>query len=775
MQRTDGFSQLVIEPLERVGRTLRRYVAVEGLCRCLAVLVLAAGLQLMTDRLLVLEAGPRAAMLMVLLFIVARQFHRRVIRPAAVRPNANDIAAILERKHPDYADRLISAVAFATGGGTNPHRDSPALVRALLDQSATQFRSLPTKDVLRHGRYARYLVLGLAAMGATATAFIAAPDTMATYVDRNWLLGDVPWPTSTRIVPEGFRKGRLRWPVGDDLTLVATALDEPPRALQAEFRLPSGNQTTRKMDRRGRDQFILDYGPLTQAMRVRFLIWRLGVDEYTPWYDVDAVHRPSVRTLRVEVSPPAYSGQPSYVLAQGQSGADVIRGSAVRIDAEMSKPVTTAALRARSDVRLAAEAIIEGGTHVSANFVPDRNGTYFFDVADESGLEDRAPVTCTFKLLADAAPKVRFTLPGTREWVVPNAVLNLSVDCEDNLGLQSVELRHEARRMANAASDAAPAWLAEPLPDLTSKQLRYTLRREWPLLPLTLEPGDQLALVVHATDYQPPVEIEAKADPAAKVAANLGESLVYTLRVVTPEELLTELGRREHEWRREFEQIIKAQEQINRRTMDLRDSRKDPALARQMAGRYAQETRTQRKQAGRIKTVTRQFEQILAELKVNQLAGPAVRRRLSGGVIAPLRQLAGTNVVETAEMMARLCLGFNEQLADEVEQSQAQIVRMMYDILADMLKWEGYNEAVALLRDVVRLQRDLNSDTQARLEREIDKLFGTEPSADDGSPPPEEDDPMSAGDEDSASTDDDNSPSTDDDDSAPPEDPEVQP
>jgi len=734
MRDAGAFAQQVIEPLERVGRTLRRYVVVEGLCRCLAVLVLAAGHQLMTDRLLLLGTGPRAAMLLVVLFIVGRQIYRRVIRPAAVRPDANDIAAILEHKHPDYADRLVSAVAFATGAGTNPHRDSPALVRALLDQSAARFRVLPTGDVLRHHRYTRHLVLGLAAIAATAAAFIAAPDTMATYIQRDWLLGDVPWPASTRIVPEGFRNGRLRWPVGDEFTLVATALDEPPPALRAEFLLPSGDQSIRKMDRRGRNQFILDYGPLTQAMRVRFLIWKLGVDERTQWYDIDAVHRPSVRSLHVEVSPPAYADQPPYVLARRQSGADIIRGSAVRIDAEMSKPVTTAVLRARSDVRLVADAVIEGGTHVSASFVPDRNGTYFFDVADESGLEDRAPVTCSLKLLSDAPPKVRFTLPGTGEWIVPNAVLNLSIDCEDNLGLRSVALHYHARR----ETDEAPS--VEPLAGLTSKQLRYTLRRDWPLLPLTLEPGDQLRLIVKATDYQPSVEIGAAADGTARGVANIGESLAYTLRVVTPEELLTELGRREHEWRREFEQIIKAQEQINRRTMDLCDSRSDATLARQFAGRYAQEARTQRKQAGRLKTVTRQFEQILAELKVNQLAGPSVRRRLSGGVIAPLKRLTGTSVVETADMMDRLRLGFDEQLADELEQSQTRIVRLMYDILADMLKWEGYNEAVALLRDIVRLQRDLNADTKARLEREIDKLFGTEPDASDGSESPEEDD-----------------------------------
>jgi hypothetical protein len=52
----------------------------------------------------------------------------------------------------------------------------------------------------------------------------------------------------------------------------------------------------------------------------------------------------------------------------------------------------------------------------------------------------------------------------------------------------------------------------------------------------------------------------------------------------------------------------------------------------------------------------------------------------------------------------------------------------MNAILAAMLKWEGYNEAVSLLRDVIRLQTDLNRQTQGRVEEQAEGLFG-EPSS----------------------------------------------
>lgn len=738
------FKRNVIAPLERVGRALKRYALIEGLCLCAAMLVGMALIQFTLDRLLILGMGPRALMLVVVIGVIGHQLYNRVIRPVGVRVGVTDVAAILERRNEAFRDQLISAVAFVEGADAgretaNPRRNSPALVQALIQQANDRFQALPTQDVLKRDRHLRYLALGAFVLAFVICAFAGAPETMATYVARNLRLADEAWPVSTRIEVEGFdENGKRSWPIGDELTLVATALDKVPPSLRAEFSFDSGRRLIRNMDRRGRNQFLLDFGPLTQAMKVRFMIGKLGVDERTRWYEVEAVHRPAVKSVRIEVTPPAYAEKEPFVLPQGQASADIIRGSAVRIDATISKPVVTAALKSRSDERLVAEATIENGTHVTTKFVPDRTGTFYFDVLDHSDLDDRSPVTYSFNLMTDPAPKSRLTLPGVGELVVSNAELNLAVDCEDNLGLQSATLVHRIRREQDATTQ--PAQKSEFLPNFVPKQLRYSLRQTWPLLPLTLKPGDQLTLQVLAADYQPPVQTpvtEAKKPKSAKVS-HVGESLAYTLRIVTAEELLAELGRREHEWRQEFERIIKSQEQLNRRIMDLRDSTDTDSISTRQSVRFGQEARTQRQQIGRLKTIARQFEQILNELKVNQLATPTVRRRLQNGVVTPLKRLINTDIVAAAELIERLRYQFDEKTADELEQQQAEIVRIMYGVRANMLKWEGYNETIVLLRDILRLQKDVNKDTQSRHEREIEKLFGSPEPEGDSDPEPEE-------------------------------------
>jgi hypothetical protein len=55
---------------------------------------------------------------------------------------------------------------------------------------------------------------------------------------------------------------------------------------------------------------------------------------------------------------------------------------------------------------------------------------------------------------------------------------------------------------------------------------------------------------------------------------------------------------------------------------------------------------------------------------------------------------------------------------------QEQIVAKMRDILRIMVKWEGYQEAVLLLREILKDQKDINEETIKAEEERIRRIFG---------------------------------------------------
>jgi hypothetical protein len=719
---TAGFRQSVLLPLRAAGRTLRRRIVLEGACRCVAVLVAAAFVQFALDKLLVLGAGPRAALLLALLALMARNLWRYVIRPFALRIDAEDVARILERRHPPLKDILISAVSFATRPA--PADSSLAMRSNVIRDCQQRVRAIPFGPNIRRDRHRKFLATGLVAISVAGIAAIWQPDTFATYLARNFALQDVAWPSGTELWIQGFANGKLRWPVGDPLTLVVTASGRIPRGLRAEFEASSGAGLTRDMALRGREQFVVDYGPLQQSMKVRFLIWKLGVDERTEWHDIEAIERPSIAGARVQITPPPYSRQEPYTLAAGQTGADILRSSAVRIEATTNKPVVEASLRSAD--RVVAPADLLSATQIVSAFEPSHSGTFYFALRDADGLDDLRPVTYSLRLLSDPAPRVRLTLPGAGEMLVAAAVLPLVVDCEDNLGIRSIDLMIRPSRLKDSGDTRPDDSMTEPLPGLVAGQTNYTQERSWPLLPLTLQPGDELSMWVRAADDQPGAALSTATAPSGTEPAappSVGQSQVYTFRIVTPQELLAELSRRENEWRREFEGVIQAQERLNTRIMDIHDQAA-AATSEALSTRFAQEARAQRQIANRIGVISRQFEQLLAERQINQLEDATIRRRLDRGVIRPLAGIAASDIPQISEVMDRLRERFDPAEAESLETAQKRLLARMYEVLANMLKWEGYEEAVALLRDIIRLQGDLNRDTRQQMQKEIESLLG---------------------------------------------------
>jgi hypothetical protein len=204
---------------------------------------------------------------------------------------------------------------------------------------------------------------------------------------------------------------------------------------------------------------------------------------------------------------------------------------------------------------------------------------------------------------------------------------------------------------------------------------------------------------------------------------NVAKSLETTLRVVTREELLAELARREQEYRMDFEHLIESQERVRSGLLTvLGRFGKDEGLPT-LAADLTPLERRQRNIAGSLNVIRQQFERILAELTINQLDTLHERGRLGEGIVAPLTQLARRDLVAAADNLRQWSREGSAEEAALVDPQQVAILSQMRAVLASMIQWEGYQEVVNMLRDIIRLQHELHTETSDTLQEQAGEVF----------------------------------------------------
>lgn len=704
------FRRHVLAPLGRLRRWLRLYLLVEGLAAAAAVLWVVIGAQVSIDFLLRPPADIRGFLLAGGLCAVGAVLWRRLIAPLAVPLPDAGLALLLERRWPALDSGLVSAVEFLAEvrRGTAPwaHR-SPAMVHVLLHRVQAAAADLDWGCVLNHRRAGRRAATTAGCLLLAIGAAYARPEAARLWLRRSVLLRDDPWPQRTRMEVQGLKDGRILCPRGDDLTLSAIVLAgyETPRQAFVEIHR-AGRSERRQMVRLGR-RFECVLAQVTESMRCRVR----GNDEVTAWFDVQVADRPAVSSVAIHVVPPKYAGVPAYDLREGLTVAEVLPGSEVWFRARTNKPIARARL-------LRGQTPIEEATKVTpTEWVgrdrPERPAAYWFELTDEMGLTNRSdrvpPLMLTVRHAADRPPKVSLVVRGASDLATPEAVLPMQVEITDTYGIATAELVMEPIRSGGGGAAEPRIERIEGF-EAPTKAFSRSLSRA--LGPLGLAAGDRVSLYAEAKDYD---DVRGP---------NVGKSAVVSLRIVTREELLNELARREQQQRQELESCLRAQEELYADTLEqIRQARTRPADEGPRR-EFARLERRQRQVAGRVDAVRRRIEGILAEMQANQVMTPPAAERLGVRIAGALARLTREGMAEAADLLSRPAREAGGEALERIGPVQARVVAEMRAVLAEMLRYEGFQEVVSLLREILTLQGDVNEQTRRRLAEEVEAIFG---------------------------------------------------
>lgn len=763
-----SISPAVAALLAGLRRRIRAYIWLEGAAGVLLLLGLAFWFSLGFDWVFEPPAPLRIAVMVAVALGVLWVLYRLILRRAFVRLADRSMALLLERRFRSLDDSLITVVELAEH--EQPAKEFNSEMIAVTERDALAgIDKVRVGAVLNMRPLYRRVALAVLIVASVIGFGVLATDAFALWVRRSLLLSDELWPRKTHLTVIGFEdQPSIKVARGSDVDLVAQADASPgrvvPELVQVRFSTADGGRVRENLSREGqavagRDAFqTYRYKFKGVLSPIEFYVY--GGDDRCGPYRLEVVDSPTVTQMTLHCEYPAYTHRsPREIPVSGIMPIPV--GTKVVIKAQSNKDLRTVQI----------DEILDGSSPLSERITIaedagqprqfeyaidafQTDATLLFTLHDSDGLKSRDPIRLALTAVPDEPPQVAARLSGIGTAITPKARLPLTGEITDDYAIGRAWL--ETKIDEGAAKE-------QPFATDPAGRDKLQVNEAVEVGPFNLKPKQKLHLVASAADTY---------DLAEK--PNVGTSQKYVLDVVTAEQLRSMLEARELQLRRRFETIY--QEFNDTRDLlariDLNDAQARPQAekpakdetkpgehpagyepgdepgganahqpdsetetAEQMATRRRVQSARVAQNASRSADETRglavAFEEIRAELVNNRVDTEELKKRLQDGISAPLRRIADERFPELLERLKTLEAALEKpaeaEAAQDAARAQADIILVeMKQVLDNMLELETFNEALDLLRAIIKSQDELNQETKRRQKTKVLELLEEE-------------------------------------------------
>ena len=752
--------------LDSLRHRVRRYVVFDSLLAIAAIVLVAFWIGLALDYLPVQLGGtemPRLArtILLAVVAVAIAVVVGTMLLGRLKRPLPDDsLALLVERQHPQIGGRLVTAVQLNQPGRSGDSH-SPDLLRHVHRQAAEVVDQVDPNRVFRWQPLLRKgLIAGPLALFALVFVVIS-PDAFGRAISRLTLFSDEPWPRRADLEMVGvelpivsaaedetaapelipFTDKVIRLPRGSSGTLRirARADDaELPVVCTVHYRTDQGTRGQSNMRRVGRvtggyQSFILDGPPLADlsdslTLRVR------GLDDRLDGYRVEAVDPPAISAVKVRVRYPDYlrnegSGEFDFE-TDYQAGLRIREGSDVTLIATCSKPLGSLDSLLKTDLgpREATQVEMSDDNQQVRmridNF--DSATTIHLVPRDTGGISAQAPYRYFVGVVLDEPPELQIRLQGIGSAVTPIAMIPVETIASDDYGIQQVDV--SAALVSETDETPVSASVSPVLSRDGKANIDLDLRDlvDQGVLP-ELVPGGAINLFGEAIDAY---------DLGGQ---HLTRSEVFRLQIVTPEQLLALLERRELGLRSRLEQTIVETNNLRDTLALLRrgfQSDMEAELDEAEQTRQLQLRRLRAQQSGlqasktseELSGIAASLDDILLEMVNNRVDSVDRRERIGVGVRDPLKQIVEEplqvlqdQILEIEKSVANTAIAA-ENTAAAVESAE-NVLLQLTAVLDKMLDLESYNEILDLVRELLSDQQELKDDTIDERKKRVLDLF----------------------------------------------------
>ncbi len=704
----------------------------------------------------------RAGLLAAVICFVGRCLWRRLWQPLRQPMSNVEISGRLEQQFPMLRGRLASTVEFLEHG-VSPQLGSPELQQRLIDATTADVAQVNFAEVLDRREATRSAWQFAAVASVVVLLAMTNRGLAATALSRLlWPMGDRPWPREVELrfaradstVLERDSATRLKSVQGQSLDLfVVNIRGDLPQSLRLEFRR-SGFSTAESVELHSTQ--LRDAADRTQAAAAVRLPVESGTielraiggdDRNMPWRTLELIPLARLKSFRIKVIPPTYTGEPAAKWADGVTQIKASVGSKLLVEGTLSRAIRGANWSAdATTVRIANKTELQTERLVSQA----ESTTWRLTLTDTDGFENPNGLSLSVIGVADPPPTVSFDEPSTDQTVTPQAVLRLAATAKDDRGLRDVHGEHRAEssrtlessdgrqesnnpgaspptevsrlrqsELANGEAIVGFHWPESPdgtAPTIPSAK-QVTLRHEWPLADLSLQPGDRVRLQVlarDACDFGEP---------------RVGRSVVRTLTIVSAETKAAEIAGRLDLLLQDLLNLAERQTSTQSQTTDLR-VQFDKTLELRPEDRDSlkridlDQRQIDLRLIGRDDGVVDRARHLLADLETNRLTVSSVQQRLSevaqmleqlGRESLPPLEAALREIVKSlADASRKPDRQQTERLAERfatASNQQAAVFTVLNSLVRDLTQWRDRRELAREIAELANSQRSLSRDT----------------------------------------------------------------
>ncbi|WP_417735068.1 polyketide synthase [Rosistilla oblonga] len=760
--------------LGRLRSMVRKYIVADFVLTALVAIGAAFWGGLLLDYGPILLGGlemPRSAriLLLVALFVVLVVLAIRLLgeRLSAKLPDES-LALLLERQHPELGERLMTSVQLARAE-SNLDAHSRPLYEHVRREAAQMSDELDIRRVFQWQPLINKAIAAGVMLLAVIVFALATPSIASHAISRLLTLSDDPWPRKAKLEMVGvevpivtftdpdssappeiklltFEDRSLRLARGGSATLRVRAMAEDrvvPELCTVHYETASGQRGQANMrrvggQRNGYQEFSLDGPPLDGlAEDVRFTV--RGLDDRLSDFEVVVVDPPAVAQLEIQCRYPEYLRDPQNtsdaadLVVNYAPGLRIREGSDLKVIGNSSKPLSRVDVMLRSvdgDGEVQSAKVADDGMSFSLS-LPDfsEDQTLLLLPVDRQQISAGAPFRFFLGVVNDQPPEVSLNLVGIGSAITPVAKLPFVGTVKDDYELSRTEIA-----LAPASQQNTQPVLRDIQPQRDGSfegqvDLRALVADD---MMKSMAPGERLNMFAEATDRY------SLAD------RHVTQSDLYGLDVVSPEELLGRLERRELGLRARLEQSIDEIRQlrdvlktisgddwqaVDSATSAAQDEGEETLRAEQLRVLRIQQSSLQaNKTSEELTGIAAALGDIILEMENNRVDSVDRRQRITSQVQQPLENVVGGELKSLRDLIDQLSRVARDpdngpELAVQSVDAAEEVLLRLTAILDSMLDLESYNEILDIVRDLIDRQNRLIDETKDEQKRRVLDLF----------------------------------------------------